>query len=200
MFEAKVILLERSISDLVIKLDTFMCMENSDDDSIDTATDVNEEVIDTEPLKQEEKFPCHLCDFVSNKPYGLVIHKGRKHKNGASSLVIGQFDGKSTVNEEIASMAEPDGIDVDKSANVVETPEDLLNNSRSPIAQFDGNVTMNEEVATMTEADGVDVVKSDNVVETPRNLSSVCHLGIWTATVHKPEDVGKKIWIGPRKK
>ena len=176
-----------------------MCMENSDDDSIDTATDVNEEVIDTEPLKQEEKFPCHLCDFVSNKPYGLVIHKGRKHKNGASSLVIGQFDGNdttndaedgnSTVNEEIASMAEPDGIDVDKSANVVETPEDLLNNSRSPIAQFDGNVTVNEEVATMTEADGVDAVKSDNVVETPRNLSSICRLGIrWI----KPEDGGKK--------
>ena len=53
MFEEKVILLEKSITELVIKLDTFMCMENSGDDSIDsidTATDVNEEVIDTEPL------------------------------------------------------------------------------------------------------------------------------------------------------
>ena len=99
MFEEKVILLEKSITELVIKLDTFMCMENSGDDSIDTATDVNEEVIDTEPLKPEEKFPCHLCDFVSNRPYGLVIHKGRKHKNGASSLVIGQFDGNDTTND-----------------------------------------------------------------------------------------------------
>ena len=84
---------------MVIKLDTFMCMENSGDDSIDTATDVNEEVIDTEPLKQEETFPCHLCDFVSNRPYGLVIHKGRKHKNGASSSIIGQFDGNDTTND-----------------------------------------------------------------------------------------------------
>ena len=121
-----------------------MCMENSDDDSIDTATDVNEEVIDTEPLKQEEKFACDLCDFVSNRPYGLVIHKGRKHKNGASSLVIGQFDGNDTindakvgnvtVNEEIASKAEADSIDVDKSADVVETPEDLdLSNMWDPV-------------------------------------------------------------------
>ena len=45
MFEAKVILPERSISDLVIKLDTFMCMENSVEYSIDTVTDVTEEVI-----------------------------------------------------------------------------------------------------------------------------------------------------------
>ena len=35
MFEAKVIRLERSVTDLVIKLDTFMCMEKSGDDSID---------------------------------------------------------------------------------------------------------------------------------------------------------------------
>ena len=96
MFEAKVILLERSISELVIKLDTFMCMDNSEDRSIDTATDVTEEVIDTEPLKQQEdKFSCHLCDFVSNRPYGLVIHKGRKHKNGTSSPMR-QFDGNDT--------------------------------------------------------------------------------------------------------
>ena len=62
MFEEKVILLEKSITELVIKLDTFMCMKNSGDNSIDAATDVNEEVVDTEPLKQEEdKFPCHLC-------------------------------------------------------------------------------------------------------------------------------------------
>ena len=47
------------------------------------------------------------------------------------------------------------------------------------------------------EAVGIDVVKSDNVVETPQGLSSVCHLGkIWI----KPEDMAKKIGIGPRKK
>ena len=35
MFEKKVILLGKSISELVIKLDTFMCMDNSEDNSID---------------------------------------------------------------------------------------------------------------------------------------------------------------------
>ena len=73
MFETKVILLERSISELVIKLDTFMCMDNSEDDSIDTATDVTEEVIDTEPLKQQEdKFSCHLCDFCKQPTIWFV--------------------------------------------------------------------------------------------------------------------------------
>ena len=28
-----------------------------------------------------------------------MIHKGRKHKNGASSLIIGQFDGNDTTND-----------------------------------------------------------------------------------------------------
>ena len=37
MFEAKVILLERSIYELVVKLDTFMCMER--EDSIDIVTE-----------------------------------------------------------------------------------------------------------------------------------------------------------------
>ena len=75
MFEEKVSLLEKSITELVIKLDTFMCMENSVDDRIDIANDVSEEVIDTaESLKQQEdKFPCDLCDFVSNRPNGLVM-------------------------------------------------------------------------------------------------------------------------------
>ena len=91
LFEAKVILLEKSISELVIKLDTFMCME--EDKNIDNVTEV---VIEREPsLKQSESSP------------------------------IAQFDGNGTVNEEITSMAEADGIDVDKSANVVETPQDL---------------------------------------------------------------------------
>ena len=88
MFETKVILLERSISELVIKLDTFMCMEGDDN--------VTEEVIETEPsLKQSESSP------------------------------IAQFDGNVTVNEEVPSMTEADGIDDVKSDNVVETPRDL---------------------------------------------------------------------------
>ena len=42
--------------------------------------------------------------------------------------------GLGTVTEEVASMAEMDGIDVDKSANVVETPEDLdLSNMWDPV-------------------------------------------------------------------
>ena len=91
MFEAKVILLERSISELVIKLDTFMCMEG--DENIGNVTEV---VIETEPsLKQSESSP------------------------------IAQFDGNVTVNEEVASMTEADGIDVVKSDNVVETPQGL---------------------------------------------------------------------------
>ena len=102
MFEEKVSLLEKSITELVIKLDTFMCMENSVDVSIDIATDTTEEVIDTaEPLKQQEdKFPCDLCDLVSNRPNGLVIHKGRKHKIGTSSPMK-QFDGNATTVEDI---------------------------------------------------------------------------------------------------
>ena len=39
-FETKIILLERSIVNRVIKLDTFMCMENARNDSIDNETDV----------------------------------------------------------------------------------------------------------------------------------------------------------------
>ena len=73
-----------------------MCKENSGEDSIDTVT---EEVIATRPLKQkeaEDKFPCHLCDFESNRPNGLVIHMGRKHKKNTSSN-IGQFDGNATI-------------------------------------------------------------------------------------------------------
>ena len=100
MFESKVILLEKSITELVIKLDTFMCMENSGEDSIDTVTDVTEEVIATEPLKQKEavdKFPCHLCDFESNRPNGLVIHIGRKHNKKNMSSNIGQFDGNASI-------------------------------------------------------------------------------------------------------
>ena len=30
---------------------------------------------------------------------GKCFHKGRKHKNGASSLIIGQFDGNDTTND-----------------------------------------------------------------------------------------------------
>ena len=100
MFEAKVIRLERSITDLVIKLDTFMCMENSGDDSIDNVIDVTEDVIETvAPLKHQDKFGCHLCDFASNRQNGLVIHMGRKHKKDISNP-IGQFDGKATNDDE----------------------------------------------------------------------------------------------------
>ena len=101
MFEAKVIRLERSVTDLVIKLDTFMCMENSGDDSIDKVIDVTEDVIETvAPLKHQDKFGCHLCDFASNRQNGLVIHMGRKHKKDISNP-IGQFDGNATNDDEI---------------------------------------------------------------------------------------------------
>ena len=103
MFEAKVILLERSITELVIKLDTFMCMEETpEDDSIDTRA--TEEVTETEETSSEQvevKFPCHLCDFESSRSNGLVIHIGRKHKRSKDiSSPIGQFDGNTT-NQEI---------------------------------------------------------------------------------------------------
>ena len=99
MFEAKVIRLERSITDLVIKLDTFMCMENTGDDSIDKVIDVTEDFIETvAPLKHQDKFGCHLCDFASNRQNGLVIHMGRKHKD--ISNPIGQFDGNATNDTE----------------------------------------------------------------------------------------------------
>ena len=100
LFEAKVIRLERSVTDLVIKLDTFMCMENSGDDSIDKVIDVTEDVIETvAPLKHQDKFGCHLCDFASNRQNGLVIHMGRKHKKDISNP-IGQFDGNATNDDE----------------------------------------------------------------------------------------------------
>ena len=60
-----------------------------------------------------------------------MIHKGRKHKNGASSSIIGQFDGNDTTNdvddvdELYKETEQADGIDDDKSANVVETPQDV---------------------------------------------------------------------------
>ena len=43
-FETRIILLERSIINLVIKLDTFMCMENAGNDSIDNGTDIADKV------------------------------------------------------------------------------------------------------------------------------------------------------------
>ena len=60
LFEAKVILLERSISELVVKLDTFMCMEG--DESVDGVTEV---VMEREPsLKQSEGSP--IAQFDGN--------------------------------------------------------------------------------------------------------------------------------------
>ena len=100
LFEAKVIRLERSVTDLVIKLDTFMCMENSGDDSIDKVIDVTEDVIETvAPLKHQDKFGCHLCDFASNRQNGLVIHMGRKHKKDISNPIV-QFYGNATNDDE----------------------------------------------------------------------------------------------------
>ena len=44
LFETKIILLERIIVNLVIKLDTFVCMENAGNDSINNGTEIADKV------------------------------------------------------------------------------------------------------------------------------------------------------------
>ena len=148
MFEAKVILLERSIYELVVKLDTFMCMER--EDSIDTEEDSH----------------------------------------------IGQFDGNETVSEEeISSMAGPDGIDDDNLDNVLlnlpwwwktkrklkskkfKVQRSCSSSCYSPREESSSvyETANEEEIASMTEADGIDDDNSDNVVENqPESEDFIC--------------------------
>ena len=139
MFEAKVILLERSVYELVVKLDTFMCMER--EESIDVLTEEDSH--------------------------------------------IGQFDGNETVSEEeISSMAGPDGIDDDKLDNVLlnlpwwwktkrklkseefKVQRSCSSSCYSPREESSSvyETANEEEIASMTEADGIDDDdNSDNV-------------------------------------
>ena len=81
MFEAKVILLERSIYELVVKLDTFMCMER--EDSIDALTEEDSHIgqFDGNETVSEEEISSRAetdgidNDNLDNVPWWLNKYK-----------------------------------------------------------------------------------------------------------------------------
>ena len=143
MFETKVILLERSISELVIKLDTFMCMEgdasieNSHIGQFDGNETVNneEEIVsmvevdgidddnsDNVAETSEESSEWESSENSDSEDH--VSSQSDRQERSSSSFYLPRKEISSiyeTANEEeIASMTEADDIDDDNSDNVVE--------------------------------------------------------------------------------